>query len=362
MGKRQVIAHHTYTMKTNIPYIFSIVLSLFVWGLYFLWFIVQDRRLVFLYGHLHTTPFDQATLSRHWVTGLVASGLVFFLSLCIFSILKKRAPTLNFSVKHVWKNACVLTCMPLSILLGLFGTPPMPIIMVILILLVLSLSLRLVLEAAHALVYHPKNTLFLWLDGLIFFPSLFLLPLLADYVIRKSPQIHAILPTIGVVLALVVGGPFIWFLIMRYIRRIQNIPHFSPKKLLLSVIMTTYILLPLGHYGISRPEHLYITNRSNIISTQWWIQLTVFVIVVGEIWIISQKRDSNVMEIKKSVTLIALLIGLMLLGNFTEFLYAPKTKNDIWVCENNQWVSVGQPRYPMPFAEECGIIDRAMGL
>ncbi len=50
-----------------------------VLGLFYYWFVVADRYVVFLYNHNGADPFEPTTISRYWMTGLVASGLVMVL-------------------------------------------------------------------------------------------------------------------------------------------------------------------------------------------------------------------------------------------------------------------------------------------
>lgn len=37
-------------------------------------------------------------------------------------------------------------------------------------------------------------------------------------------------------------------------------------------------------------------------------------------------------------------------------------ETDIWLCKEDKWVKQGNPSYEKPFDEECGIIDKAMGV
>ncbi len=44
-----------------------------VLGLFYYWFVIVDRYVVFLYNHNGADPFESATISRYWMAGLVAS-------------------------------------------------------------------------------------------------------------------------------------------------------------------------------------------------------------------------------------------------------------------------------------------------
>ncbi len=51
----------------------------FVLGLFYQWFALANRCVIFLYGHMRARPFDRRTISRYWMAGLVASGMVMVL-------------------------------------------------------------------------------------------------------------------------------------------------------------------------------------------------------------------------------------------------------------------------------------------
>jgi hypothetical protein len=54
----------------------SLLLTLLILGLFYYWFVRVDRSVIFLYGHSGATPFDAATTSRYWMSGLVVAGVV----------------------------------------------------------------------------------------------------------------------------------------------------------------------------------------------------------------------------------------------------------------------------------------------
>lgn len=48
-------------------------------GLFYYWFALVDRFIIFLYGHLGATAFNSITNGRYWMAGLVAGGIVMVL-------------------------------------------------------------------------------------------------------------------------------------------------------------------------------------------------------------------------------------------------------------------------------------------
>jgi hypothetical protein len=57
----------------------AVTITLFILALFYKWFAVDNRYVVFLYNHLNATPFDEITSSRYWMSGLVVSGAVMVL-------------------------------------------------------------------------------------------------------------------------------------------------------------------------------------------------------------------------------------------------------------------------------------------
>ena len=68
-------------------------------GLFYYWFAVADRYIVFLYYHNmgprvpDTSPFGFVTASRYWMAGLVASGAVMVLYTAASWLLKRLLTT-----------------------------------------------------------------------------------------------------------------------------------------------------------------------------------------------------------------------------------------------------------------------------
>jgi len=54
----------------------GVAVAAVVLGLFYRWFAVADRYVIFLYEHLGATPFDRVTRGRYWMAGLVAAGMV----------------------------------------------------------------------------------------------------------------------------------------------------------------------------------------------------------------------------------------------------------------------------------------------
>ncbi len=64
-------------LRQALPY--AVPIWSFVIGLFYYWFGVANRYIIFLYYHLDAGPFDSRTVTRYWMSGLVASGAVMVL-------------------------------------------------------------------------------------------------------------------------------------------------------------------------------------------------------------------------------------------------------------------------------------------
>ena len=79
----QQLAEHNVNSSSNSWYaalIHALPIVAGVLALFYYWFAVADRHIIFLYYHdmgplvPDTTPFSFVTASRYWVAGLVAAG------------------------------------------------------------------------------------------------------------------------------------------------------------------------------------------------------------------------------------------------------------------------------------------------
>lgn len=340
--------------KHNFPcLVHSTLISALVLALYSLWFVLLDRRFVFLYGHLYSTPFDFRTVSRYWMTGLVASGAVLIACTIVNLVIKKVRHDYQLpDWKVVWKYTCLITALPVFIILTFVGKPPIPALLSLWTLVVLFASLRLALYASSFIVNNFRQSVFAFFDGLALIPILQLLPLSFDYGLRKAfPPVTVIAP-----LVIILAGLFwLWIMTLFYKRFKQ--PFTSSINIFLSGLVSTYLLLPLLHYVNSRPGYIrYLSDSANFFANEVWLQITAFLVATGVLWRIGKWRKNNDFNPVKS--LLFWLTLLTVVGFLITNVTAGK-ETDIWVCKNDQWVKQGNPPYEKPFDEECGIIDKA---
>ncbi len=339
----------------SLNFIFLALLSAISLILFSAWFVLQDRRLVFLYGHLHATPFDASTLSRYWMAGMVLSGILFISGVAATTFLSKSArQQLLESTRLSLLQMCVAIGVPIFLLISTRGKPPLPILVSAIVALVALIGVSLAHAAWQEWLENKFQALLLWLDGFSLIPSLFLLPLVIDYYFRKS----SISLWVAVILLMSLCAGFVWFLIINFLRKKWRIPAPLPHKQILSAYVTVYLCIPVLHYLTSRKEHLYITESGNFFSSSLLAQAIVFLLsavfaIFASIWRKSLTPNAAIQAGKVfflstiTITLCGLLVPLL----------EPRNEIDVWICQEKTWTAVGHPRYEQPFAEECGFID-----
>jgi len=331
-----------------IKHLFSLVVAFAVLILYAFWFYFLDRRLIFLYGHRHTTPFDCDTASRYWMTGLVAGGTVFFVTV-IFGMVSKQLHAYTVpGWKQVWKNACLLLTAPVLALLLFIGKPPIPPFLSLWILAVLFVSLGVALYAGSFVVRRFRQSVWGFFDGLAFAMVFQPFPLYIDYGLRRGAIAFSIFAPIIIIVICVS-----WLYIMPYLHKRFRQPFNSPADVFLSGMTTAYLLLPLLHYLISRPNHVrYVSNSANFFAGELWIQILAYSVAGTMLWFIGKIRKQKDFT---HVTHLLLLFGVMTAAGYLIMASAMGKDTDVWVCSNGQWLRQGNPIYEKPFPEECVI-------
>jgi hypothetical protein len=270
----------------SIPAFISVV----VLALYYTWFVVLDRELIFLYGHLNATPFDASTSSRYWMTGLVAGGVILLVFTLLNLIIKKFDS--NFQIpdwSKIWKKSSLIFSLPVLLILTVLGEPKITFILSVRILLVLTTALALALYAASYLLNNLRGSIWAFLDGLGIMPLLIFIPSLIDYGIRKSLPVLLFVAPLVIILSGLGWSLFVTFLYKRFKQ-----PFTSPINILLSGLVTSYLLLPLLHYVSSRPGYVrYISNSANFFSNDIRFQAITFIIVMIVPWTVNNLRQKS---------------------------------------------------------------------
>ncbi|NLX09988.1 MAG: hypothetical protein GXY36_10065 [Chloroflexi bacterium] len=268
----------------------------FVTYLYYLWFAVQNRYLIFLYFHdlgpdFDTTPFGRMTVSRYWMTGLVASGAVMILYTTLNFVLGRalkhyEAP----AARRVWMLCAVPLLIIVPAIVMTANDPTLPLRHTVQVVVMLLVGLGLALWLGEYAAKHPVSHLLLLIDGLAL--TCLLVPLRRlhafSYYAERNPAIlHLLLKMLlaGAILLAVTTA-------VCYARRRAKLP--DAVTLFVAGLNVHYLVLPLCHYlfwctdegSWTDPGYFsYIPSVENYFPRNVWLQLGVwlagFLIALG---------------------------------------------------------------------------------
>jgi hypothetical protein len=152
--------------------LYAVPITTLVLSLFFYWFAIANRYVVFLYHHdmgplvPDTSPFGRVTSSRYWMTGLVASGLVMAVYGSLNFLLGRLARKYH---PPAWWRVWVLSALPLAIGIPLItmsqNRPVLPWNLALVITLVALIGLALALFAGRTAAREPGEFILLAIDG-----------------------------------------------------------------------------------------------------------------------------------------------------------------------------------------------------
>jgi|YelNatPaOPRAMG01_1025707.scaffolds.fasta_scaffold72775_2 hypothetical protein len=241
----------------------ALAVSLLILLLFLYWFGIANRHIVFLYEHLGAGPFDPPTVSRYWMSGLVASGMVMVLYTYgnwfwgrVRGIQGRRY--LPPAPAKVWASSIPLLIPGILWITTHLNWPVLPLSMALACAGAAAGGLWLALLPARMATTQVAEFLWLSLAGIGLVPALLLLR-----VVERAGQggkwpTHA---AIGVASTLV-GALWTFFLAMGYVRWRHKV--WRGSHLLVSSLCWSYLLLPLVHHILLTPPGLhYISVAEN---------------------------------------------------------------------------------------------------
>lgn len=260
----------------------ALAVSTIVIRLFYYWFAQADRYVIFLYNHAGATPFDDRTVSRYWMSGLVTGGIVLVGYSGINWLLGRLGGL--FYKKYTpprWGLVWLLCVIPVSLGIGLITTqlnqPTLPPVLagwcVAATLLALGPALYLGSMTAQAWV----NLVWLLLVGAGLTPALLLLravELPAQGILSPVPAYGIAIGGTGLGLVWSIG------LIRVQSRWLAGFRPGSAGQFLAAGISISYLLLPLTHYLFASSIR-YMSVADNFFARSWLLQGVVFLIAIG---------------------------------------------------------------------------------
>lgn len=268
----------------RVALVHAVVVSSLVLALFYYWFGVADRYAVFLYEHLGAGPFDPRTLSRYWMSGLVASGVV----LVVYTYTNwlwgriQGVRGRRYVPPEGWK--VWLLSLPLVVPGVIWTTthlnwPVLPLPLAVACAAVAAGGLFLALMPARMAAAQPGQ--FFWLTGAGagLMPALLLLR-----VLEQLPQGgQAVLYAPVAAMTTLVGA--IWTLALAGVYARWRGAAWRATHLLVSGFCLSYLLLPLIHHLLfTPPAFRYITVADNFFASTLPGQALGFGAAVGLAW------------------------------------------------------------------------------
>lgn len=272
----------------RLPLLEALFISAFILGLFYYWYGVADRYVVFLYGHVarnipSTQPFDEITSSRYWIAGLVASGAVMVLYSAANWFRRQVAAWRGERfVPSVWWRAWVLAAIPVSVgipaITMTVNSPTLPLALAVACVVATLLGLAVALWMGQWAGERPLDLMWLLADSVGLMPVLLLLR--AMELPGRGVSLSKPLAWLLAVSCFLAGVAWLAAMSVLRIWRRKEMP--SAGELLLGGLGLSYVLMPLVHYLVATPAaYRYITTASNFFAFDWRFQLVVLLVATG---------------------------------------------------------------------------------
>jgi hypothetical protein len=235
----------------RVELLFAAPIVAFVIYLFYTWFAVRDRYLIFLYSHdmgpgFDTTPFGWVTVSRYWMSGLVASGAVMVPYIALNLVLGRVVKTFR---APKWWRLWILCAVPLLIVVPAIvmtvNDPVLPLVNAAQVTVVALIGLALAMALGRIAAKRPAAYILLMVDGFALACLLSSLASLEDYprwLGRGSTGViyrHLAVFAVGIVLLIIMTALYYWW-------RRTGIP--SAAACFIAGLNIHYLFLPLYHH------------------------------------------------------------------------------------------------------------------
>lgn len=246
-------------------YVSLIILILSTFSYLYL-YVYADRKKVFLYEHLGLKPFDNITIGRYWMCGLVISSIfsiIFFVLQFIITKFKKTDIL-------CWSKIIIYSSIPLFVVIvvtiSLIGEPKISFFIAFSSFIALVFGMCIGFYIATQLITNFQKTILHLLISVGFVPFLIL------FRVIELPQkgILSVDYSITIILFSIVFS-FFWFMIINFLFKKHS---FSYIDIIIGVLFFGYLCLPLIHYIFATPKGIpYITSSDNFFPDNFLLKL-----------------------------------------------------------------------------------------
>jgi hypothetical protein len=257
----------------------AVPISMFNLGLFYYWFGVADRYVIFLYGHLNATPFDEVTSGRYWMSGLVASGAVMVLYTSANWLLGRIAASRHLDYRPpAWWQVWALCVIPLVIgipaITMTLNWPTLPPANATACVLATLVGLALALTPGSWAAQRPSDLGWLIFDGMGLMPAL---SLLRAVELPARGLVSAPIAFLAALAATFAG--MVWLVVMTGSRKWRHKSWPETRALFVAGLCLSYLLMPLVHHLlVTPPGYRYISTSSNFFASNIGLQLLVLLV------------------------------------------------------------------------------------
>jgi len=243
-------------------------------GLFFYWFAIANRYVVFLYEHLGAGPFQEPNYSRHWMAGLVASGAL----LCVYALVGWCYRSLVAAFRKTdhmpsWQHVWMMNALPVAIGIWALTTqgkiPALPGSLSARCIIAAWTGMALALWLADLMVQRTSEALWVIVHGAGMVPILLLLRAV------ELPSYGLVSPSSAYLLGiagLTVG--VLWMAGMARLRLVWRKPPLNPFSIFCAGLGLSYVVLPFVHYLFFTPPGIrYISTAGNFFAMSLAVQL-----------------------------------------------------------------------------------------
>ena len=243
-------------------------------GLFYYWFAIANRYVIFLYGHLGAGPFQEPNYSRHWMAGLVASGAL----LCVYAFggwCCVSLAALFHKIYHLpsWQQVWSFSALPVAIGIWAITTrcnfPTLPWPLSARCIIAAWIGMALALWLADLIVHQTLEALWVILHGAGVVPILLLVRAV------ELPSHGLASPASAYLLAiagLTVG--ILWIAGVARLRLALQKSPLDPFSIFCAGLGLSYVVLPFAHYLLLTPPNIrYISAAGNFFAISPVVQL-----------------------------------------------------------------------------------------
>ena len=272
---------------------YALPIAIFILYLFYYWFAIADRYVVFLYEHdmgpryPDTSPFSEVTSSRYWMAGLVAGGAVMVLyglaNWLLGRIFKNyRSP----DWRRVWLGSAAPLMVGLPAITMRVNQPTMPFVNAAQITLAALMGLGIALLPGRLAAKRPGSLILLAIDGLALMFVLINTPALDDVGRWWAGGsmwylwLMAAGYVVGLILLLIVTMLHFWLR--------TTIPR--ALDVFVAGLCVAYLLMPLLHHVGFTDGYYYITDKDNFFAGSGALQMVTWLLAGGIAWGITWLR------------------------------------------------------------------------